>query len=66
MTKELKKMIRIKGRLRKQAIKTKNWVNYKQHQREIKSSFKKAECDYIHNSITEALKIITASPSGAT
>ena len=56
MNNDLKKMIRVKNRLRKQAKATKNWDNYYQHQKECKLAFRKAELEYINNSITEGLK----------
>ena len=62
MNRNLKAMIRKKARLRKQAKKTKNWSNYKFHQKQTKKAFKKAETDYINNTIEEGLTQNNSKP----
>ena len=62
MNHKLKKMLKKKQRLYNQAKKTKNWKNYKHFQKECKKHMKKAELDYINNTIIEGLENNNSKP----
>ena len=51
----LKRMIRKKCRLHRQAKKTKNWKNYRAYQKDCKRAFRRAEWDYTNKVIEEGL-----------
>ena len=53
---KIRKMFKKKARLHQQAKKTKNWTNYRHFQRECKRQVRKAEWNYINNTIMEGLE----------
>ena len=59
---KLKSMVRRKSRLYKHASKTKQWSGYKAHQRECKRAFKRAEINYINNTIQKGLDENNSKP----
>jgi hypothetical protein len=56
MTKSLRRMMRRKVRLYRAARKSKQWTEYKKHQKECKKQFHKEEAQYVNNIITEGLE----------
>ena len=62
MNKDLKRMIKKKARLHKQAKKTKNWSNFKFQQKITKKAFRKAEQDFVNKTIKEGLKENNTKP----
>ena len=59
---KFRKMLRRKQRLYRQAKKTNTWSNYRSCQREIKRELRKAECNFINNTIEEGLKSNNMKP----
>ncbi|KAH3877157.1 hypothetical protein DPMN_001014 [Dreissena polymorpha] len=53
--KDLHRMTKRKARLHKKAKITNNWDTYKRYQKHCKKDFKKAEIDYINNTIQSGL-----------
>ena len=62
ITKDLRKMIRKKTKLHRQAKKTKNWDKFHNHQRACKKAFKRAEWDYVNKNIMEGLSENNTKP----
>jgi hypothetical protein len=56
MTKNFRRMVRRKVRLHRAARKSKHWTEYKEHKKECKRQFLKAETQYVNNIITEGLE----------
>ena len=55
INREVKKMLKKKHRLFKQAKKSNNWTNYKQFQKECKRTLRRAEWSFVNNVIIEGL-----------
>jgi len=66
MTKSLRRMVRRKVRLHRPSRKSKQWIEYKKHQKECKKPFHKAEAQYANNIITEGLEKNDLKPFGGT
>ena len=62
VNRKIKKMLRRKQRLYKQAKKNNTWSNYRHYQREIKRTIRKAEYNYINTMIEEGLKNNDSKP----
>ncbi len=60
--KDLKRMLRKKLKLFNQAKKSGDWTNYKTYQKDCKKAFRKAETEYINNTINEGLKEDNTKP----
>ena len=58
----LRKMIRRKTRLHRQAKKTGKWENYRHIQRECNRAFRRAEWSYVNNTIQEGLANNNSKP----
>ena len=61
LNRKLRKMIRRKTRLHRQARKTGNWSNFRQAQKECKKAFRQAEWTYINEVIQKGLDNNTKS-----
>ena len=62
VNRSIKKMLRRKQRLYKQAKKNNTWQNYRHYQREVKRTIRKAEHNYINNMLEEGLKNHDSKP----
>ena len=62
VNRKIKKMLRRKQRLYRQAKAKNNWTNYRQCQREIKRAIQKAEYKYINDRIEEGLNSNDSKP----
>ena len=59
---KLRKMVRRKTRLHRQAKKTGKWENYRHFQRECKRAFRRAEWTYVNNTIQDGLENNNSKP----
>ncbi|CAG2240290.1 unnamed protein product [Mytilus edulis] len=59
---KIRKMFKKKTRLYQQAKRTKNWSNYRHFQKECKRQVRKAEWEYINNTIMEGLENQQSKP----
>jgi hypothetical protein len=62
VNRKIKKMLRRKQRLYRQAKTKNNWTNYRQCQRDIKRAMRKAEYKYINDRIEEGLNNNDSKP----
>ena len=62
INRDIKKMLRKKHRLFKQAKKTNNWSNYKHYQRECKRTIRRAEWNYVNTIIEKGLQDKNTKP----
>ena len=62
VTQKLLKMIKRKKRIYKQAKKSGNWKNYKFHQKECRKTFRRAEWQYLNDTITTGLAMKNTKP----
>ena len=62
VNRSIKKMLRRKQRLYRQAKKNNTWQNYRHYQREVKRSIRKAEYNYVNNMLEEGFKNNDSKP----
>ena len=62
MNAHLKRLVRKKTRLHRQAKKTKNWTNFHNFQKTCRDEFRKAEWDYVNKTISEGLENNNSKP----
>ena len=62
MNSYLKRLIRKKTRLHRQAKKSKNWTTYNNFQKTCRDEFRKAECSYVNKTIMEGLQNNNSKP----
>ena len=58
VNRKLKKSLKKKARMYKQAKKTGSWSQYKYYQKQCKREFRKAEYEHINNTIQEGLDTV--------
>lgn len=58
----IRKLLRKKKRLYKQAKKSGNWKNYKDHQKDCRREMRKAEWDFVNSTILDGLKEKNSKP----